>query len=683
MASCSLQLPDSSGLALFITAPVEVTSPSEVVSGDFDKVKAYSFACLYSEMEGGGEAWGSQLQPMTSSPTEISVQFKVPSLWVGRTYKIVLYAFKETFDSNFRCPRVPSPETAWARLGYTKYVVPTKPEPIQVPFVDFFESIPETVITAPTIYQVYPSSGAVGVPLFITGTGFASGATVLLGATPCGEIQVLSATQINCTVPSLADGVYDLSVINQNGSNVTQSRAFTYVTPPVGVSPVVYSVSPPKGKAETLITLQGTGFQSGVSVEINNIPCLNTALSGGTLVCQVPDLGNISQGVPITVTNPDNSQATFSGFYYDAIAPVVTLSGPLTLIGSDQLEVTFQLNEFAHVSLHANDSSCGSEPLAQQDFSDGAVQSLTTGSLSSGYYTIHLKAVDQVSNSLCIPAGTAEILSPACPYEPCGSLGDSCYDDTVAMSAGFACLSDGTQIDYVSSGSGSGFKVWKDHDTDLILKATGFWNGPNDWQRRLSRSGKTADSANYFTTAPEIAGRACPTNVYRGPSEMTATGECLYYDLGNSAQGLDKDSGIFGEDFLTIPFPNTDNASWYQGNIKICADKGMRLPTLYETLEKSSFSGNFPTDATPVFGGTRVPAAGAATWTATAYLDPYQGVTGFWRWLGGNYYQGTSSQSWPVRCVLQGDAAIGPTPTPTPTPEPIPTLHGKPHNAKR
>jgi|688.fasta_scaffold198044_2 hypothetical protein len=649
LASCSLQLPDSSSLALFVTAPVEVTSPSEVVSGDFDKVKAYSFACLYSEMEGGGEAWGSELQPMTSSPTEISVQFKIPSLWVGRTYKIVLYAFKDTFDSNFRCPRVPSPETAWARLGYTKYVVPNKPEPIQVPFVDFFESIPETVITAPTISQVYPSSGAVGVPLFITGTGFASGATVLLGTTPCGSIQVQSDTQINCTVPSLADGVYDLSVINQNGSNVTQSRAFTYVTPPVGVSPVVNSVSPTKGKAETLITLQGTGFQSGVSVEINNIPCLNTALSVGTLVCQVPDLGNISQGVPITVTNPDNSQATFSGFYYDAAPPVVTLSGPLTLIGSDQLEVTFQLNESAHVSLHANDPTCESDPIAQQDFSDGAVQSLTTDSLLPGSYTIHLKAVDQVSNSICIPAGVAEILSPACPYEPCGSLGDSCYDDTVAMSSGFACLGDGTQIEYVDAASD--FKVWKEKDGNRILKATGLWSSSSDWQKKLTRDGKSTADID-FDAISEIAGRACPTNVYRGPSEMTAIGECLYYDLGNSAQSLDKDSGTFGQDYLTVPFPVAENASWYQGNIKTCAEKGMRLPTLYETLEQS-ISGNFPTDATPAFGGTRVPAAGSATWTATAYLDPSQGVTGFWRWLGPNYYAPpTSVLSWPVRCVL-------------------------------
>ena len=67
---------------------------------------------------------------------------------------------------------------------------------------------------------------------------------------------------------------------------------------------------------------------------------------------------------------------------------------------------------------------------------------------------------------------------------------------------------------------------------------------------------------------------------------------------------------------------NGTSASWYEGNIQPCANKGMRLPTLYE-LRGGSCGYALPTDAT-VTGwadnSTGVPNVGGNwTWSATAF----------------------------------------------------------------
>ena len=88
-----------------------------------------------------------------------------------------------------------------------------------------------------------------------------------------------------------------------------------------------------------------------------------------------------------------------------------------------------------------------------------------------------------------------------------GASGNSCYQDERAMAAGKAQLSDGSTISFVAASNG--FKVWKDDASSKILKASGLFQGKDDWQKKLQPSGFGATS-DYFTDFAGIAGRACP-----------------------------------------------------------------------------------------------------------------------------------------------------------------------------
>ena len=64
-----------------------------------------------------------------------------------------------------------------------------------------------------------------------TGTGFLTGATVLIGGVTATNINVVSATQITCKTPAGTLGLVDVTITNADGGTVTMSAYFTFITP--------------------------------------------------------------------------------------------------------------------------------------------------------------------------------------------------------------------------------------------------------------------------------------------------------------------------------------------------------------------------------------------------------------------------------------------------------------------
>jgi hypothetical protein len=216
----------------------------------------------------------------------------------------------------------------------------------------------------------------------------------------------------------------------------------------------------------------------------------------------------------------------------------------------------------------------------------------------------------------------------------------------------------------------SGFKIWKEKSGSKILNATGLV--ANGWQKTLTRIG-TAFSTTDFTTGSNIAGRVCPTHVFLSHNEgqMTAENRCVYYDAGNAAQALNAAIGIEAEDRLSnwnhASSGRGSSSSYYEGNIKTCADKGMRLPTMYETtMDNPVYSLPTGDGITPTFAGSTngVPSTwdGGSdytqgwNWTASAHGWT---TTGWRIWRGtandGVYpdgYDGDDSLIVSARCVL-------------------------------
>jgi hypothetical protein len=263
-----------------------------------------------------------------------------------------------------------------------------------------------------------------------------------------------------------------------------------------------------------------------------------------------------------------------------------------------------------------------------------------------------------------------------CNYaaHPCGSAGNSCYSTNpngtasaagvAAIAAGCAQTPLGKKLTLVS-GNGT-FKVWKEATGTRILHSTGL----DEWQQAIAIDGRsfTGDASTATLLVTNIAGRACPKNVFISTTSKVATGRCVYYDQGTLNVTLNA-AGTSQTDINTLGLPlwntsgtgNGTAGSWYEGNIKLCALKAMRLPTLYEGKLPMAinFVGNtYPTDSTPApstnditNGVPSLNDANGLTFTASALIEA---THVYWGYDVTLIDQATYTNSiHDVRCVVQ------------------------------
>ena len=86
---------------------------------------------------------------------------------------------------------------------------------------------------SPTLSSVSPSSGTTsgGTSVTITGSNFASGATVRFDATAATNVNVVSSTTITAVAPAHAAGAVNVTITNPSGLSGTLSGGYTYTAP--------------------------------------------------------------------------------------------------------------------------------------------------------------------------------------------------------------------------------------------------------------------------------------------------------------------------------------------------------------------------------------------------------------------------------------------------------------------
>jgi hypothetical protein len=159
--------------------------------------------------------------------------------------------------------------------------------------------------------NVVPATG--GVTIAIVGTNFQMGASVTVNGSPAANVLVVSDTLILCDVPPSAVGPAALTVTNPDGLSVVLPGAFNYVA-----LLAITAVSPAGAQQGQTVTLQGAGFQNGLTVVINGVPAVVTSVQPSVATFVVP--AGVGCNAPIIVTNPDGQTAVF-GFNPN---PVIT-----------------------------------------------------------------------------------------------------------------------------------------------------------------------------------------------------------------------------------------------------------------------------------------------------------------------------------------------------------------------
>jgi hypothetical protein len=176
----------------------------------------------------------------------------------------------------------------------------------------------------PTVTSVSPNSGpaAGGTPVTISGTNFASGATVTFGGALATNVVVVSSSQITATTPAGSGGAVTVTV-TVSGQSGSLTNGFTYTG-----APTVTSVSPNGGPTSggTAVTITGTNFATGATVTFGGAAATNVVVTNSTTITATTPPQNAGT-VGVTVTVSGQSGTLSNGFTYGALPTISYVQG--------------------------------------------------------------------------------------------------------------------------------------------------------------------------------------------------------------------------------------------------------------------------------------------------------------------------------------------------------------------
>lgn len=197
----------------------------------------------------------------------------------------------------------------------------------------------------PTVTAVSPDTGATagGTAVTITGTGFTGTAAVAFGKVAASAVTIVSGTTIDATSPAGTAGSVDVTVTTAGpgGGTSPSVPADLFAYGPPTVTAVTPSGGPPTGG--TVITVTGTGFVPGATVDVGTQPATEVTVHSGTSLTAATPAGTAGPA-DVTVTTPAGTSATSSADQFVYGAPSVgwvspdagPLAGgtPVTIAGS-------------------------------------------------------------------------------------------------------------------------------------------------------------------------------------------------------------------------------------------------------------------------------------------------------------------------------------------------------------
>jgi acid phosphatase len=225
---------------------------------------------------------------------------------------------KQAFQSNTFYQHESLLRTVDEALGVTTHpgAAATAPN-----MAEFFTTTPNT---APIISTVSPTSGpaAGGTTVTISGTGFATGATVTFGGTAATNVNVVGSTTITAVTPAHASGQVNVVVTNPGGQSATKTNGYSYAAGGGGTAPTVTAVNPTSGPTTggTSVTVSGTAFAAGATVTFGGTAATNVVVSNSTTITATTP-AHVAGAVDVVVTNSNGqSGGKLSAFTYNAPA---------------------------------------------------------------------------------------------------------------------------------------------------------------------------------------------------------------------------------------------------------------------------------------------------------------------------------------------------------------------------
>lgn len=210
----------------------------------------------------------------------------------------------------------------------------------------------------PVVTSMSPTSGdaAGGTMVILSGTGFASGATVRFGATASPAVSIAGTTAAYATIPpGVAGTSHAVLITNPDGAAAVAPVLFTYDAAPVSVLTVT-AVSPATVAASggTLVTISGTGFLPGATVLFGTTPGTNVSVVDSTTLIVIAPAGAVGSAGTVSVTNSNGANALAPGIFMfgnsvattSGVQPTVSTLSPSSGSAAGGTPVTIQGSGF-------------------------------------------------------------------------------------------------------------------------------------------------------------------------------------------------------------------------------------------------------------------------------------------------------------------------------------------------
>jgi len=181
------------------------------------------------------------------------------------------------------------------------------------------------------ISSVGPNSGPTtgGTSVTVSGTGFTSSASVSFGGVTAPTVTYVSSTELQAIAPSHASGTVSVAVAESpHNQSATLAGGFTYSS---STSVSVSAVSPSQGPTTggTVVTVTGTGFQTGATVVFGGIQSTAVTITSPTQIDAMSP-SESSGSVALNVTDTDGQSGSMPSAFTYTSAPTLSSVSPNT-----------------------------------------------------------------------------------------------------------------------------------------------------------------------------------------------------------------------------------------------------------------------------------------------------------------------------------------------------------------
>ena len=179
-----------------------------------------------------------------------------------------------------------------------------------------------------------PSTG--GTTITLSGSGFTPSASVAFGGASASSVLYISSTELQAIAPAHAGGTVSVSVTETpHNQSAMLASGYTYLSSSSTNNVRVSGASPSQGPTTggTVVTITGTGFQTGNTVSFGSVQSTAVTVSSDTQI-QAMSPAESAGTVAITVTDSTTQSSSLpSAFTYTSGPSVTSISpnsGPVT-----------------------------------------------------------------------------------------------------------------------------------------------------------------------------------------------------------------------------------------------------------------------------------------------------------------------------------------------------------------